>query len=335
MTADLRPVLPDQGLVLLIQHAVDAAAQGIPARTGKECLELAAVFGLNHLPAHVLEEPLQAGGPDAGHDTVQALAVEVHDPQQVVNPLQGVVQECLPDVALVHLGIPHQGDKAPLGQGSEMGLGVSVDGGSKGGRHGPEPHRPRRKINTVGILRPAGIGLEAPVGTKPCHVLAGKTPQQILDGVEGRRRLRLDRDPVSRSQIVEIQGRQDRGDGGGGSLVASDFRPLGVGSFMVGVVDHPAGQPHDPPLDGLQGYNLFGGGGEERFLDDSFLLRARAHGIPPRRCKVQVRRRRAASGEGVTERGQPHKKRPPRRPNVSVNTVIILVELRGIEPLAS
>ncbi len=299
--ADLRPVLADQGLVLLVGHPVDAPAQGLASRLREERLELPPVFRLDHLPAQVLEEPLEPCRPDAGHDPIEALAVEIHDPQQVAEPLQGVVQEGLPDAALVQLGIAHEGHETPLGQRPEVRPGVAVDGGGKGRGHGAQSHGARREVDRIGVLRPAGIGLDAPVGAQLRHVRAGEPPQQVLHGVEGGRGLGLDGDPVARLEPVEVEGRQDRGDGRGGGLVAPDLRPLGVGPHVVGVVDHAAGKPHDAPLDGVEGIDSFGREGRG-FPGGFFLLTGRVHGIPPRRGKEKVRRRR-----GLGQRGS----RPP------------------------
>ena len=57
------------------------------------------------------EEPLEAVGGDAGDDTIEALAIEVHDHREVAEALGGRVGDGLPHVAFVELGIAHERDE--------------------------------------------------------------------------------------------------------------------------------------------------------------------------------------------------------------------------------
>ena len=81
-------------------------------------------------------------------------------------------------------------------------------------------------------------------------------PEQILDGVEDRRGVRLDRDAILRPQHVEIerghQGRQR----GARRLVAADLQAVPVRPQMVGVVDHPGRQPQHLALERRQAGDL-------------------------------------------------------------------------------
>ena len=65
-----------------------------------------------HVPAGAGEEALEAGGLDARNHAVEALAVEVDDPDHVAEALDRFFGDGFPDVAFVQLGIADQGDEA-------------------------------------------------------------------------------------------------------------------------------------------------------------------------------------------------------------------------------
>ena len=88
-----------------------------------------------------------------------------------------------------------------------------------------------------------GIALRALVAAEVFELLARLLAEQILDGVEDRRGVRLDRDAVLRPQHAEIERRHDGGERGRRRLMAADLQPVGVLAQMVGVVDGPARQP--------------------------------------------------------------------------------------------
>src|SRR5690606_32931362 len=103
----------DERLILLVAHLVDAPAQGGAAAPGEERLQTAAVLSLEHAPAALGEEPFEVSGADAGHHPVQALAVQVYDPEQILESGEGRVEDRLPDVTLIKLSIADQRDEAP------------------------------------------------------------------------------------------------------------------------------------------------------------------------------------------------------------------------------
>ena len=102
----------DQRLVLLVAHLVDAPAQGVAARAAHRRFEPGAVLGLEDLPAGAGEERLQPRGAHAGDDPVETLAVEVDDPDDVAEPLDRLLGDRFPDIALVELGIADERDEA-------------------------------------------------------------------------------------------------------------------------------------------------------------------------------------------------------------------------------
>ena len=92
----------------------------------------------------------------------------------------------------------------------------------------PSPTEPVEKSTVFAVLGARRIGLRAAKRAKPLQLLAALVPEQVLDGVEDRRGVRLDRDAVLRTQHVEIerghQGRQR----GARRLVAADLQPVAV-----------------------------------------------------------------------------------------------------------
>ena len=64
-----------------------------------------------------------------------------------------------------------------------------------------------------------------------------------MQRVEHRGGVRLYRDPVLRPHHVEIERRHQGRDRGARRLVAADLEPVAARPQMVGVVDHPGGEP--------------------------------------------------------------------------------------------
>src|SRR5581483_11816724 len=106
------------------------------------------------------------------------------------------------------------------------------------GRRGrAEADRPEREVDAVGVFRAARVGLEAVELTQRRQVFARQQTEQVLDGVEDRRRVWLDGDAVPGAQVAEVERREDRDDRGRRRLVAADLDAVDVGADVVGVVD--------------------------------------------------------------------------------------------------
>jgi len=90
------------------------------------------------------------------------------------------------------------------------------------------------------------------------QLLAGLTPEQILDGVKHRARMWLHRDAILGPQHREIQRRHDRRQRGGGRLMAADLEPIGVGPDVVGVMNGPRRQPQHLAGQRRQQFEAFG-----------------------------------------------------------------------------
>ena len=164
-------------------------------------------------------------------------------------------QERFENVALVHLRVAHQGNHPPRGllavhQAVEAQVILHQRG--EQGRRDPQPHRAGGKIHRASVLGTRGVGLSAAQPPESLEVVQALVAQQVLNGVEDRRGVGLDRDPVFRPQHVKVKRRhQGRGRGAGG-LVAAHLEPVPAGPDVVGVVDQPGGEPQHALVQLLQ-----------------------------------------------------------------------------------
>jgi hypothetical protein len=99
------------------------------------------------------------------------------------------------------------------------------------------------------VLRLAGVGLDALERAELGEVLPGQVAEQVLDGVEGRRGVRLDGDAVAGLELAEVEGGEDRDHRGRGRLVAADLRVVKVGANVIGMVNHVRREPEHTTLD--------------------------------------------------------------------------------------
>ena len=115
----------------------------VTARPGVRRLQPPAVLDLDDVPAGGLELPAPLVDPDAGHDPVQRLAVEVDQPHHVAEPGGGRVGDRLPDVPLVQLGVADERDEPGVRAARRSGR--RRTGGSPRRTAGPpRPARPSR-----------------------------------------------------------------------------------------------------------------------------------------------------------------------------------------------
>ena len=98
---------------------------------------------LQHLPARRLEQLLELRRPDHGHDPVEALAVQVDDPEHVAEAACLPLEHRLPEAALVDLASPSSEMNGPAGAPPEVGLDVAVAQRAEQRRGRAEPNRPR------------------------------------------------------------------------------------------------------------------------------------------------------------------------------------------------
>ena len=106
-------------LVFLVRHVVEPLTQIIPARHREGLLETPTVLRLEHLPAVVAEHGFELSHADTGDDAVERLAIEVDDPDNVVEAGERGLRDGLPDGSFVQLAVPDERDIAPSRAGGE------------------------------------------------------------------------------------------------------------------------------------------------------------------------------------------------------------------------
>lgn len=242
-----------QALVLRVAHGVQAGAQGLAARSGEEFGELLAVLEGEDLPAGRLEHAGEAFGGEGGDDAVQGLAVEVDDPDDLAEPGDHRVLDRLPAGALVEFGVAEEGVLASGAGAGEAALDVAAGEGAPDRGGGADADGAGGVVDRVGVLGAARVALEAAEGAEGREGLGGEFAEEVVDGVQGRGGVRLDRDPVVGGQFVEPERRHDRHHRGAGGLVAADLQSRGVRADTVGVVDGGGGEPEHALLDLAEG----------------------------------------------------------------------------------
>ena len=246
-----RAALEHQRRVELVRAAVDPLPQGLAAGLAERGLLQRAVFQDHHVPAEVLEQLLVALPQALAHHGVEALAVVVDDPPAIAQALLPAFEDGLEDVALVELGVADQRDHAAFGPVEAPAVGAHVVLGERREQclRDAKTDRAGGEVDVVGVLGARRIALRALVAAEVFELVAGLFAEQILDGVEIRRGVRLDRDAVLRPQATEIQRRHDGGERGRRGLVPADLQAVDALAQVVGVVDGPARQPQHLALE--------------------------------------------------------------------------------------
>ncbi len=116
----------------------------------------------------------------------------------------------------------------------------------------PRPTEPVEKSTSSASLVRDGIRLRAAERAEPFELLARLAPEQVLDRVEDRAGVRLDRDAVPGPQDVEVERRHQRDDRRRRRLMASDFQAIELRPDVVRVMDHPDGEPQHLLFDRVQ-----------------------------------------------------------------------------------
>ena len=242
-----------QALVLLVGHLVDAPAQLGPAGQLEQRVQPRAVLDVDHLPARGLEHVGPAPEGDVGHHAVERLAVEVHHPQHLAELGHAGVGHRLPDRALVELGVAHEGDLAAHRRRLEavvLEVAARERAPDRGG--GADAHRAGRVVHRVGVLGAAGVALQAAERAQRLEVGALEAAQQVVDRVQHRRGVRLDRHAVLGAQLREPERAHEAHHRGARRLVAAHLHAGAVLAHAVGVVDDGRGEPQHAPLDRSQ-----------------------------------------------------------------------------------
>ncbi len=245
MLAKGGPALKAQRRIHRVRAGVDPAFQRLAAGFGERRPHQPAVFHDHHVPAEIAEHGFEFLPQPLTHHGIQALAVVVDNPPGVAQAVLPAFQQRLEDIALVHLGVADQRDHAALGPVLHPAMRLDVVLHQRGEQclRNTQAHRSRREIDVVGVLGSRRIGLRAFETAKIFQLLAGLVPEQILDGVKHRARMRLHRDPILRPQHREIQRRHDGGERRRRGLMAADLQTVDIGPDMIGVMDGPRRQP--------------------------------------------------------------------------------------------
>jgi len=246
----------DESLVLAVRHRLEAATQRLAAALPEHRGRSPAPAQIDHPPAERAEQRGQLVPARVGHDAIETLPVDVHDPHDVAESPEHLLGEGLPDVALVELGIAHHHDHA-LGRAVTAVIRDVLRGQRAEARlDGAQSHRARGDFHDARILAPARIGLQATEHTKVAERARVEPPAQVLNGVECRRSMGLHSNGVTGTQRFEVEGGEQRHHGSGRRLVAADLDTVLVGPNHVGVVHHEGPEPQYPALDAIEDFEV-------------------------------------------------------------------------------
>ena len=145
--------------------------------------------------------------------------------------------EGLEDVALVELGIAHQGHHAGgrrLSRRQPLHAHVVLHQRGEDGHRHAEAHRAGGDVDPVAVLGARGIGLGAAERPEALELVAALAPEQILDGVEGGAGVGLHRHPVLRLQDMEIKRGEQGHRRGARGLVPAHLEAVDAGPQVVG-----------------------------------------------------------------------------------------------------
>ena len=246
--ADLCTALAQQTLVLGVRHAIDAALQRLATRQGEGFAEARTVLDDLDLPTVIAEDVGKFLRAHTGNHAVEALTIEIDDPGQLPESACGRIGQCLPDVALIQLGIAEERHEPTAGRDIEVCTHVAVDDTGEERCSGTKTNRPSREIDRIGVLRARGIGLQATKIAQLRQVVAIEAPEQIVDRMQHRRGVRLDGYPIAGLQPVEVERGHRRHHRGRRSLVATDLERVARRPLVVGVVDHARREPEHAAL---------------------------------------------------------------------------------------
>ena len=201
-------------------------AQRLAARAREQLAQPAPVLDRDRLPAGGLEHRREPAGGDVRHDPVERLAVQVDDPEHLAEARHDRVDERLPARALVELGVAERARSGVRPAAPRNGRRRS--GARARSRSAPSRRsRPTRSRSRPGPDPSAGSDSSAGRRTARSVVRYSRVEpaEEVLDRVQHRRGVRLDRDPVGRAQVLEPQRGHDRHHRRRRRLVAADLHP--------------------------------------------------------------------------------------------------------------
>ena len=118
--------------------------------------------------------------------------------------------------------------------------------------------RAGRVVDRVGVLRARRVGLQPAELAQRLQVARLEPPEQVVDRVQHRRGVRLDRHAVGRLEEGEPQRGHQRHHRRARGLVAADLHARAVRAHVVGVVDDRRRQPQHALLHAVEDGELDG-----------------------------------------------------------------------------
>ena len=154
--------------------------------------------------------------------------------------------------ALVELGVAEQRDLAAADGHVEVAGHVAVGERAPDRRGGADADRAGRVVDRVGVLRARRVGLQAAELAQRLEVARLEPPEQVVDRVQDRRGVGLDRHAVGRLEEREPQRGHQRHHRRARRLVAADLHARAVRAHVVGVVDDRGRQPQHALLHAVE-----------------------------------------------------------------------------------
>jgi hypothetical protein len=79
---------------------------------GKERLQATSVFRFQYSPATIGKQTLEMSRTNTRYYTIKALAVEINNPQQIIEFTECRIEHSLPNIPFIKFGITNQSNKA-------------------------------------------------------------------------------------------------------------------------------------------------------------------------------------------------------------------------------
>ena len=232
-----------------VRTLVDPALQRLAAWTRERLAHALAVLEGDHPPARRTERAVDPAEEAVGDHSVQALPVVVDDPPALSDIVLPPFHEGLVHVALVELGVSDDGDHASRrGRMADVTLQVGLNERGEHGHARPETHRSGGDVHLVRVLGPRRIALRPSETAEVLDGVQALFAEEVLDGMEDGAGMGLHRDPVLGPELVEVKGGHQRDHRRARGLVAADLEAVRPLAQVVGVVDHPGGEPQHLPF---------------------------------------------------------------------------------------
>src|SRR5512135_397728 len=113
------------------------------------------------MPALIGEQFPDALRLAVGNHAIQALAVQIDDPEDISQLGEIILPQGFPNIPLVQLPISDQSDKAPRRTTAEVIQDILLGEGGEVGSDTPQTYGTGGEVHSVRVLDPIRIGLQA------------------------------------------------------------------------------------------------------------------------------------------------------------------------------